>query len=285
MDTIMLSLSTVASGLAIHCLKLFCEKQLFPWIVTKYLNMNSNTYNTHQFIKSLWALVFHLSTFVVVSMIVISSDFWASVINPFHETHGTTLFWKNPAPPSKATGLFGVSFIGYYIVDLIYEQFISQPKDYVARGLHHLVTVFIGTMAYLVPMWWKFGLAVLFVHGICDIPLYLTKVLHYAELRNISDVLFVVQFFICICTRLILFPRYCYSLIVDVDQIEAITVTWPITPQLVVSSMLLVVHCVWTYRMGRVIRKAHVNKVQFPHTCRRRSSLHEMMLTGNVNYI
>lgn len=240
----------IASGIAFQCLKAFCRRKVFPKIGEK-LNLEEEKSRWH-FSKQLWGLVWHVTSFIWLLAVLIPTKYWLSTINPYNSPKGTKPLWnyhKSELPPLGIRLLYLVQ-IGYYFVELVYTTMTERPNDWKTMAAHHIAALLLLWMSYSPKECWKIGMAIVFVHEIGDVTLYLSKTFHYAQMDSIANVLFICNIFTWIWSRLILFPRLIVSLFIDKHVITRI---WQGYPSAVLLNILLVMHIYWIGLMIKVL--------------------------------
>jgi len=145
----------------------------------------------------------------------------------------------------------------YYMIELTFywslsiSQFFDvKRKDFVEMFIHHVTTIALLSFSWTCNLT-RCGSLVLLTHDCGDIFLELAKMLHYAKLNTLCDIVF--GLFLCIwtATRLGVFPTWIfYSSTVEAPQIVEMFPAYYIFNGL--FSILLVLHVIWTYFIYKV---------------------------------
>ena len=241
----------VSSGTLLLCVKRLCRRQLYPFIATRCVGLDNDKLAWH-FSKQLWGLTLHSLVLLWMCIVLIPTTFWPAIVNPYG---GTASLWNEHSLPPLSIRLLYLSQIGYYAADAMYMFFWDRPSDVVPMSLHHAASLSLLLLSYLPSDCWKIGCAILLMHDIGDVSLYLCKTLHYAQLQALANALFVVHIAVWIWSRLLWFPR----LIVSLYVVPAPGV-WQVVPCSVLLWTLFVLHAYWTWLMLRVLYKAVVHK-------------------------
>ena len=243
----------LASGVCLQGLKYLSRTKAYPLIASKVFNLKNESLIKH-FSKQLWQLTWHGGSFILMLAVMIPSDFWPAIINPYG---GTALLWDYPdkLPPLGIRILYLIQ-IGYYVTDFIYIWTRDRPNDIYIMSGHHLTALSLLWMSYLPPPGWKIGCAVLWVHEIGDVSLGLCKTLHYGQFEMTSNILFIIHIMIWIWSRLIWLPRIILSFFVyDIPDIGNSDI-WQIWPCGILLWVLVLLHCYWCFLMLRVLYNA-----------------------------
>jgi len=239
----------LAAGTCLQGLKHLGRTKAYPSIASKVLHLKNEKLIGH-FSKQLWQLTWHGGSFILMLAVMVPSDFWPSIINPYG---GTELLWEysdNGLPPTGIRALYLIQ-IGYYVTDFIYMWVKDKPNDIYIMSGHHIAAESLLWMSYLPPPGWKIGCAVLWVHEIGDVSLALCKTLHYGQFELTSNILFIIHIMIWIWSRLIWLPR----IILSFYAYEKPDI-WQIWPCGILLWALFILHAYWCYLMLKVLYKA-----------------------------
>ena len=234
-------------------LKYLGRTKTYPSIASKLFHLKNEALINH-FSAQLWQLTWHGGSFILMLAVMVPSDFWPAIINPYG---GTSLLWDYPDTlPSLGIRILYLIHIGYYATDFIYMWAKDRPNDLYVMSAHHLAALSLLWMSYLPPPCWKIGCAVLWVHEIGDVSLYLCKTLHYGQIEMTANILFVINIMIWIWARLIWLPRIILSFYVyDIPDIGNSNI-WQIWPCGILLWILCLLHCYWCFLMTRVLYNA-----------------------------
>lgn len=218
------------------------------------------------FSKQLWGFIWHFSQFVWEFIIVLESSYANATFNPYIDgTHG---FWNYKTSSDNSICLslrvLYLSQIGYYWIGLVRMLLFDRPSDLIMMCIHHIAALILLFISYLPPYCWKIGLAIVLIHEVCDVTLYLAKFLHYASKGNpikispnYGTIIFVINIIFWIWQRCIILPRYLYGILFEMPNNR-----WQKWPAFILLSVLLAFHYYWTFLMIRVIYNAATGKGQ-----------------------
>ena len=257
-------------GIIFQSTETMCRKKVFPMIASKLLRLNKQSL-IQNFSKQACKLLWHSFCLILELMIFVNSDCWASIVNPYNPQHGTQLFWKNTArsPPTDIWLLYLVQ-TGYYVTNLVYILFIESPNDLLVMTSHHIATlgliavsyipVVIGNYAASPLNGWKIGAVVMLIHEIGDVTLAVCKLLHYAQMKTISEMIFATHIVGWIWIRIVWFPRIVVSCLIDHTPSVYGEYRWRFWTGFVLLSLLWILNIFWCRYMLKLLFKAVVKK-------------------------
>jgi hypothetical protein len=162
-------------------------------------------------------------------------------------------------PPSRSgiVHLYYMVTLGFYSSSIVcLFWFDSRRSDFVEFVIHHFVTLGLVLASYFLGFV-RCGIALMGLHDLGDVFLYLAKTLHYFGLAGIDTTVFAVFAVTFYCTRLVLLPRISYAIAVDSFRMMAQNATYHNWARNYVSSFrqialfatlintLILLHCFW----------------------------------------
>jgi TLC domain len=129
------------------------------------------------------------------------------------------IFQDMPPPKSDIVHLYYMVTLGFYSSATVFLLwFDTSRSDFNEFVLHHMVTLGLVTASYLCG-YVRCGIALMALHDVGDVFLYLAKTLHYLGLAGVDTAVFAVFAVTFYGTRLVLLPRIAYALHVDAFKV------------------------------------------------------------------
>ena len=158
----------------------------------------------------------------------------------------TNHLWKDYPHQSISCGMWWLYMImiGFYL-SLMFTQFYDvRRKDFCQMFIHHVVALMLFNFSWICNLH-RAALLISIVHDFGDIPLNIAKCLKYANRQKACEIVFGIFVVVWILTRLIIFPRIIYSVVIEFPRIID---TFPIY-NIIISLLilLLILHLLWTY--------------------------------------
>jgi len=148
--------------------------------------------------------------------------------------------------------------LSFYWSLSISQFFDVKRKDFVEMFIHHVTTIALLSLSWTCNLT-RCGSLVLLVHDCSDVFLELAKMLHYAKLNTLCDVIFGIFVLVWTFTRLGLFPTWIlYSATVEAPQILEMFPAYYIFNGL--FSVLLILHVIWTFFIYKIAFNALAKK-------------------------
>jgi len=143
--------------------------------------------------------------------------------------------------PGSVVMLFILQF-SYYLSDILYWIIVNPPPDLAMMGIHHLASVLLISLSGIKwpkAHFWIGGLAIISLHEISDVILYIAKGLHYLE-YSVGDI-----FLIGFAISWIYFRNFVFSvLVVETWAVEKFYSVWPFWPCMLLLTLLSVLHTI-----------------------------------------
>lgn len=131
-----------------------------------------------KFIGSAWQFVIHLSM-TLCELYIAKDETWLSQPWTCFNDYFTFV-------PKQSLRLFLLLQIAIWVCTCVSHRFNAEAhmhKDYVPMYVHHLATIALVTIAYVINQS-RIGLVVLFVHDVSDIAIDLLKIFNYLRLEG-----------------------------------------------------------------------------------------------------
>ncbi|XP_007421910.1 ceramide synthase 6, partial [Python bivittatus] len=149
----------------------------------------------------------------------------------------------------------------YYILELsfywsiMFSQFIDiKRKDFSIMFTHHIVTVILITISYVVNFT-RVGCLTLCLHDVVDIVLEAAKMANYCKFQKLCDFLFLMFAIIFIITRLGIYPLWIINTVFF--ELPELVGGFPaLSIFVILLSVLQVLHCFWSYLIIKAAYKA-----------------------------
>lgn len=164
----------------------------------------------------------------------------------------TKQLWVNYPYHSISDGVWWYCMISMsFYLSLTFSQFFDvKRKDFWEMFIHHLLTIIIGSIAWICNLH-RLGSLILYVHDLAAVLLDLGKCLKYANYQKACDTVFVIFTVVWVVSRLGMLPRVIYSLFVEMPQILSMYPVIYVMGSLLI--MLVILHLMWTYMIFRAL--------------------------------
>eukprot|EP00658_Telonema_sp_P-2_P055765 TRINITY_DN44324_c0_g1_i1.p1 TRINITY_DN44324_c0_g1~~TRINITY_DN44324_c0_g1_i1.p1 ORF type:complete len:399 (-),score=95.12 TRINITY_DN44324_c0_g1_i1:276-1472(-) len=134
-----------------------------------------------KFKAQFWQLVIHSSMAVLEWVVLAQVTEISGGVSLFEDPTGMSVF--NQDDPPLLTWLYLIQ-LAIWIVTAVFHIWVFQPQsDYFVMLAHHIVTIALITIS-LQNNFMRFGLAVLWIHDLTDIPIDLLKLTNYLQLED-----------------------------------------------------------------------------------------------------
>ncbi|KAH3742671.1 TLC domain [Pelomyxa schiedti] len=218
--------------------------------------------NASKITASLWKAVYHIIS-VGAAFVLFSRAEWfmlspKCILGP---SECVTAMWKQypHSPHCPYLKEFFLGQLGYYFHGIFMTFTMPKQRNFLEMAIHHLFSAALIMIAYFVQNAAAFGVEVLVLHDLTDIPLSLLRCVIQTEHRHVTVILYVVTLIMWIAFRLFLFPIY----LVLMSCIwplafpsSAIGLRWEIAhgwiPQIGLLSLLMGLHLSWFFRLLKI---------------------------------
>jgi ceramide synthetase len=243
---------------AVVAVSLFLLRELLGRVVMPRLLAKSRAPDIHKITENVFYTAYYACTSVLCIFVVRREQWmWEFLETGANKRYFNVIFKDVPPPRSEIVHVYYMITLGFYIAAVVflfaYDTFRSDFVEYV---IHHFVTLGLVLMSFF-HGYLRCGVAIMALHDVGDLLLYLAKTLHYLGLAGIDTVVFSAFALVFYVTRLVLLPRISYAVTVETirelvsnptfnnwaPNIRSSLLQWAVFSGLI--NVLILMHCFW----------------------------------------
>ncbi|XP_064647648.1 ceramide synthase 5-like isoform X2 [Lineus longissimus] len=234
-----------------------------------------------KFCESGWRFLFYVSAHIYGTVILWNKRYFAETLHCWigwpHQHVSSDLYW------------YYMIELGFYVALAFSLMTDVRRKDFYEMIIHHIATIGLLTFSWINNMV-RIGSLVLVVHDAVDYWMEGAKMAKYIRKQKICDAMFVVFAVVWFVTRLVIFPICIIKPIMVTPGLHNYVPGWPgLTLMKTQLIILLGLHIVWTYFIGRIaVKSVLYDNVQKDERSDSESAVTEeetngTVLDGNLN--